>query len=283
MVLLESAKEMNVIMKGKEWFRKRRITDDIIMLDDNGHSNIFLVRGNERSMLIDTGWGIGDLPGAVSELTDKPVIIVNTHGHPDHVCGNYQFESAFITKEDEHLLKGCFDEKMRRWVIENGIGSPLPEGFSKEDWIHAKPGGLIHMQDGQVFDLGGRTIEVISVPGHTPGCVALLDSKDRMLLTGDTIHEGDVWMFLEESQPLEAYLSSLKKLDSLSGRFDMILPAHCGAPKPRSVINDMIRGAEQILDGTIKGKPQKTPHGEGLFCRFETCGIIYNENKLREL
>jgi hydroxyacylglutathione hydrolase len=269
-----------LIMTNNGWFRKERITDDIILIDDNGESSIYLVRGSEKALLIDTGWGIGDLPGVVSELTDKPVIVVNTHGHPDHVSGNYQFESVYIAKEDEHILKGSYDEALRGRVMENVIRGPVPEGFSKKEWIRAKPGGIIHMHEGQIFDLGGRTIEVISLPGHSPGCAALLDSKDRMLFTGDSILEGDIWMYLDESAPLEVYLSSLKSLSAVSGSFDMLLPAHCRSPIPKTVISELIRGIEGILDGSLKGKHHKTFAGEGLLCRFDTCGIIYKEDKL---
>ncbi len=267
-------------MTGREWFRIEKITEDIIMLDDRGQSSIYLVKGSERSLLIDTGWGIGDLPGVVREFTDTPVTVVNTHGHPDHVGGNYQFNSVYIAKEDDHILKGCFDEESRGWAIKYVTRGPYPEGFSKEEWTRAKPGGIVHIHDNQIFDLGSRTIEVIPIPGHSPGCIALLDSKDRMLFTGDSIIEGDVWMYLEESEPLEVYLSSLKKLDSLSGRFDMLLPAHCRTPIPKTVISELIHGVEGILDGSLKGKHHKTFAGEGLLCRFETCGVIYNDNKL---
>ncbi len=267
-------------MTGREWFRKERITDDIILLDDKGQSSIYLVKGTERSLLIDTGWGIGDLPGVVREFTDTPVTVVNTHGHPDHVGGNYQFDSVYIAKEDDHLLKGCFNEDDRRWAIKYVARGPYPEGFSEEEWARAKAGGIIHLQEDQIFDLGNKKIEVIPVPGHSPGCIALFDSKDRVLFTGDSIIEGDIWMYLEESEPLEVYLSSLKKLDSLSGRFDMLLPAHCRAPIPKTVISELIRGVEGILDGSIKGDYHKTFAGEGSLCRFETSGVIYNENKL---
>jgi hydroxyacylglutathione hydrolase len=272
---LNLKKGADVTMTGKQWFKKRIIADDIILLDDNGQSNTYLITGSKRSMLIDTGWGIGDLPGAVGELTSTPVIVVNTHGHPDHGCGNYQFDSAYVSKEDEYLLRGYFDEKIRGWMIKNIGISPFPDGFSADKWISAKPGGIMHLHDGQVFDLGGKTIEVVSMPGHTPGCVTLLDREDRMLFTGDSVLEGDVWMFLDESEPLEVYLSSLKRLDSVSGGFDMLLPGHGRAPISKAIISEFIRGVENILDGRLKGKPHNTPHGEGLLCRFETCGVVY--------
>lgn len=267
-------------MTGREWFRKEKIKDDIIMLDDKGQSNIYLVKGSQRSLLIDTGWGIGDLPVVVREYVDTPVIVVNTHGHPDHVGGNYQFDNVYISKEDEFLLKGCFNEERRGWAIRYVARGPYPEGFSREDWVRAEPGGIIHLDDNHIFDLGSKKIEVIPIPGHSPGCVALLDSRDRMLFTGDSIIEGDVWMYLDESAPLEVYLSSLKKLESASDRFDMLLPAHCRAPISKAVISELIDGVGKILDGTLKGKYQKTFAGEGLLQRFETCGIIYNENKM---
>jgi hypothetical protein len=185
-----------------------------------------------------------------------------------------------ISNEDICLLQGCFMQERRGWAIKHVTRGPYPEGFSKEDWISAKPGGIIPIDDDQVFELGNKTIEVISIPGHSPGCIALLDITDRMLFTGDSIIEGDIWMYLEESKPLEVYLSSLKKLDAVSDRFDMLLPAHCRAPISKTVIPELIKGVERLLDGTLKGRFHRTFAGEGLLQRFETCGVIYNESKM---
>ncbi len=267
-------------MNSKEWFKKERITDDILMLDDRGQSNIYIVRGSEGALLIDTGWGIGDLPAVVREYTDLPYSVVNTHGHPDHVGGDYQFDDIHVSKDDISLLQRCFSEESRRWAIKYVIRGSHPDGFSIDSWSCEKPGGIIPIGDNHLFDLGDRKIEVISVPGHSPGCIVLLDTKNRMLFTGDSVLEGDMWLYLDESEPLEVYLSSLKKLESISDRFDMLLPAHSSAPISKGIIPELIRGVEGILDGTLKGKYQRTFAGEGLLQRFESCGVIYNENNL---
>lgn len=267
-------------MTRRQWFRTEKITESIILIDDRKESNIYLVKGSRKSLLIDTGWGIGDLPGVVREYTDKPLIVVNTHGHPDHAGGDYQFDEIYVPAEDISTIEECFSEEKRKFAIENVVSGPMPDGFSEADWICAKPGKLIPMDDNHVFDLGDRKIEVIFIPGHSPGSVALLDSSDRVLFTGDSVLEGDIWLYLDKSAPLDVYLSGMRKLDSFSGSFDMILPAHCRAPISRAIIGELIRGVEKILDGTLKGKPYRTFAGEGILQRFESCGVIYDESKL---
>lgn len=267
-------------MTNNEWFRVEKIKDNILLIDDNGQSNMYLVKGRDSSLLIDTGWGIGDLREVIREYADTPVIAVNTHGHPDHVGGNYRFAESYVSGKDVSLLQGCFFEEHRQMALKYLLRGPYPDGYSKADWIGAKPQNIIPIDENHVFDLGDRKIEVISIPGHSPGCIALLDSSNRMLFSGDSILEGDVWMYLDESMPLDVYLSSMKKLDGLSGRFDNLLPGHCRAPISKTIIREMIDGVQKILKGTLKGEFHKTFAGEGLLQRFSTCGVVYNENRL---
>ena len=70
-------------MGEKSWFSTREIGPHTRAIDDCGQDVLYLVCGDERCLLVDTGWGVGDLPGLVASLTPLPVTVVNTHGHPD--------------------------------------------------------------------------------------------------------------------------------------------------------------------------------------------------------
>lgn len=139
-----------------------------------------LIVGQERALLIDTAFGIGDLRGLVETLTDKPVDVVNTHFHGDHSAGNGQFETIFIHKYDIPYLK--MSEKAENRLL------PAPGTYREEDIIPLRSAKHVAMEDGFVFRLGeGHEVEVIHMPGHAAGGCMLLDRKYNLLFSGDAV------------------------------------------------------------------------------------------------
>ena len=139
-----------------------------------------LIVGQERALLIDTAFGIGDVRGLVETLTDKPVDVVNTHFHGDHSAGNGQFETVFIHKYDIPYLE--MSEKAENRLL------PAPGTYREEDIIPLRSAKHIAMEDGFVFRLGeGHEVEVIHMPGHAAGGCMLLDRKYNLLFSGDAV------------------------------------------------------------------------------------------------
>lgn len=139
-----------------------------------------LIVGQERALLIDTAFGIGDLRSLVETLTDKPVDVVNTHFHGDHSAGNGQFETIFIHKYDILYLE--MSEKAENRLL------PAPGTYREEDIIPLRSAKHIAMEDGFVFRLGeGHEVEVIHMPGHAAGGCMLLDRKYNLLFSGDAV------------------------------------------------------------------------------------------------
>lgn len=139
-----------------------------------------LIVGQERALLIDTAFGIGDLRGLVETLTDKPVDVVNTHFHGDHSAGNGQFETIFIHKYDIPYLE--MSEKAENRLL------PAPGTYREEDIIPLRSAKHVAMEDGFVFRLGeGHEVEVIHMPGHAAGGCMLLDRKYNLLFSGDAV------------------------------------------------------------------------------------------------
>ena len=139
------------------------------------------------------------------------------------------------------------------------------------------------MEDRHAFDLGGRTLEVVSLPGHSPASICLLDRQARRLFSGDSIHSGTVWLHLRDSLPLGRFLNNLRRVRDLSGAFDHILPAHgdLGAlPLPGHTLDDLIAGIERILGGEVVGREEHTFAGDGLRCDFGLCSVIYRPDRL---
>jgi hydroxyacylglutathione hydrolase len=266
-----------------EWFEVKEIGDAIWAIDDRGCDVMYLVSGDERCLLMDTGWGVGDLPVLVASLSPLPLTVVNTHGHPDHVFGNGQFAQVYVHVADEAAARELPSAEMRTWIVDNALPKPLPAGFQFDVWAVAGPGSLDTIQDGHVFDLGGRDLEVISVPGHTPGSICLLDRQARVLFTGDSVLPGAVWLHLDESLPLSRFRENLQRLQGLADAFDTILPGHAdlqALPLSKNLLGDLVAGIGRTLAGELVGREEKTFAGDGLRCDFGSCGIVYRPDRL---
>jgi hydroxyacylglutathione hydrolase len=258
------------------WFLVRELDEQTWAINDHGHSLIYLLAGRERALLIDTGWGVGDLPALVSSLTPLPLTVVNTHGHPDHFCGNGAFGLVHVNQADRFLIMSPSPGEIT-WIKTNMLSSRLPEGIVLDDW-RPDPGPVVEdLDDGVVFNLGGRTLEVITLPGHSPGSVCLLERPDRRLFTGDSVLPC-VWVHLEESVSLPDFHRNLLRLRERCGPLSGILPGHGNqrrVPLPPGTLDELTAGIGRILSGELVGRPESNFAGEGLRCDFGISGVIY--------
>ena len=263
--------------ENEDWFNLKEINDGIWAISDKTGANCYLVEGKTKSLLIDTGWGLGNLAELVQSLTSLPVNVVFTHGHPDHVNGAYQFSDLYITPKDEKLLNMFYIKETRQHIL-NRFKDVLPPNFSKSDWVNAKITDPSLISENYIFDLGNRKLKVIECPGHTPGSICLLDAKDKILFSGDTILAKPVLMNLETSLPLNIYLMSINHINKFSSDFNTILSGHDTKPVNTIVIEELINGVSDIIDGNVRGKLEKTRFGEALSVKFSHTSINYNED-----
>jgi glyoxylase-like metal-dependent hydrolase (beta-lactamase superfamily II) len=260
------------------WFTTSAIDERTWAIDDHGSDTVYLITGNERALLLDTGWGVGDLPALVASLTTLPLVVVNSHGHPDHTYGNGDFQEVHIASADVQFVSEVPSLKTRRWIGSTILPRPLPPGFDVNTWASSVPASLVPIRDGQIYDLGGRTLEVIALPGHSPGSICVLDRRARYLFTGDSVLAGTIWLHLRESLPLTAFRDNLRRLQGFSGAFDHVLPAHGdiqALPLPAAILDDLLAGVDSILAGECVGREATTFAGDGLQCDFGTCSILY--------
>jgi hydroxyacylglutathione hydrolase len=268
------------------WFGVRPLDARTWIINDHGQSLIYLLAGEKRALLIDTGWGVDDLPALVRSLTTLPLTIVNSHGHHDHFSGNGLFAqgaigSALLNAADRFMAKPI-PPRERRWVIDKMLSRRLPRSISLEDWRPAPGSEFGDLNDGDCLDLGGRTVEVISVPGHSPGSVALLEKPGGLLFTGDSVLPC-VWVHLEESAPLSGFLASLCRLQARRSEITGIFPAHGHeqlVPHPSVMLDDLTALVERIVAGELVGRPEKTFAGDGLRCDFGTSGVVYDPGRI---
>ena len=205
----------------------------IFLMDEAHEATGYLVIGEEKACVIDTMNGYNDLHQAVRSITDKPLIVVNTHGHPDHIFGNVYFDSAFLHPADLALARSFTeDPEFVRFCQDNHLSMPP---FSD-------------VREGGVFDLGGRHLEVYELPGHTPGGILLLLREERILFTGDSINH-HLWMQLEGCSPMDEFLQNLDRILFLENEADTILHGHAQDFDDISLLRCMRNGVEELTLG----------------------------------
>ena len=262
-----------------EFFKTEWIAEDIWSISGPANDQMYLVLGREKAILVDTGMGVGDLAGFVRSLTDLPVIVVNTHGHPDHAGGNGGFTEVYLHPADEPIMRRMCANEFRIGDLKafNGDGTSefqrLAAGLVGFREVELHPLG-----EGTVFDLGGRIFEVIEVPGHTPGCVCLFNEKEKLLFSGDTLVQTPVWLYLTHSLPLRVYQSGLQKLQCKDT--EVIFPGHLPAPLGKQILEDLAACCGEILAAPGIGEPTRTFAGEGMLWKHGSGSIIYNPNQL---
>ena len=216
----------------KELFIKE-VRPGIFLMDEAHEATGYLVVGEDRACVIDTMNGYNDLSAAVRKLTDKPVTMVNTHGHPDHIFGNMYFSEAYLHPADLELARSFAENPEFISMLEE-------KGRSFPPFREILPG--------EVIDLGGRTLEVFGLPGHTPGGILLLLREDRILFTGDSVNH-HLWMQLDGCLSMESFLKELDKVMLLRDRADIILHGHAHDPDDISLLACLRRGVEEICEG----------------------------------
>jgi glyoxylase-like metal-dependent hydrolase (beta-lactamase superfamily II) len=235
-----------------EWFEVRHFDHGVVGIGEPGHDeNVksFLVLGDDRALLFDTGMGIGNIKRVVDEITAKPVLVVNSHGHWDHVGDDWRFERIWIHEaEADDLKRGVPNSRTRRFLAPERFTSGVP------DWIDidtfAIPGVPPEhtLSGGERIDLGGREFLVINTPGHSPGGITLVEEKTGVALVGDAVYAGALYAHLDHSDP-RVYRQTLKTLADLAPNLSTIYPCHNDYPLPPSFLVDVHEGYESIWNG----------------------------------
>lgn len=236
-------------------FTSERVTDHITRIADGTDVCEYLVEGADRALLIDTGYGLGDLRGYVESLTSKPFDVVCTHGHVDHASGAAQFDRVFMHPADVEVHQRHADLAYRREFLAQSFAG-TPEGVQDDDFVPPRIAPFDPLLPGQVFDLGGVTLEAIHVPGHTRGMMVLLDREERIAFFGDACGVHTMVLF-EESSTVEEYHASLLALKVRADEFDRVLRQHGACESPASVLDENIALCELILAGKDDAQPYR--------------------------
>lgn len=258
--------------------------------------NAFLVEGEEKAALIDTGCGIGHLAETVRELTDKPLVILITHGHFDHDGGVKQFpgvpvylhpadgEAMHQTLAMMQKMMGSSDMNlMRRYYATSRGPIRCPEIPMEEllALIPTEPCDPIYdylpMEDGMEFDLGGRVLKVIHTPGHSAGEVSILDAASRTLFSGDTANVGIILMRQPNNGTalIEECNRTMHKLWMLEASYDKLGVGHDAVTIDKQIVKDYYDLTTGLLDGSIVGAYEETGFRKGDVARLGMAELWY--------
>jgi hydroxyacylglutathione hydrolase len=266
------------------WFKVKQISNSVWRISDNDIDNIYLIAGRDSALLIDNGVGAVNLRDFIPTLTNLPLIVVNTHAHPDHTGSNHQFKRVRAHEDEIEGVRFFGTKEMRATMAKamtpGGQSPPLADSilFHISDSLYTPT--LLPFADGHIFELGNRKIQVIHVPGHTKGSICLLDQQEKLLFTGDN-NNMLVWLHPQDAQPLETYLHSLRKLWSREKEYVTLYPGH-GEPIDKAFITEQIRCVEDIIAGACAGKPYDSFVGKGLLCSYKRAKVAYDPAKIRK-
>lgn len=251
------------------------ITKGVYKIYEQRNASIYLIIGDDKACLIDTAYGLTNLRELVCHYTDLPVTVVNTHGHIDHVLGDHWFDNAYLNSADRLMYNEIiidFSLMINEPWVQDFYGD-FVKNIDPEEVNFPMPENI---SDGDVIDLGGRELEVYEMPGHTKGSIVLLDRKDKICYSGDSIIE-NLWLFLEESETPETYLNSLKHIREVlkDVGIEKIYNGHFSyEPIPVSMLDTMVEAMELIVAGKLEGVEVENHAGKGLEYSYNGWKVI---------
>ena len=204
----------------------------------NGHrcynESLYLVEGSDRAVLIDAGTYIPGLDTIVAKITQKPVTLLLTHGHGDHVGGAGSFPEVYLCEADKQLFS---------WNVRSYNGE------------------IKLLTEGQIIDLGGRKLEVVFTPGHTQGSVTFFDKANHYGFSGDAFGSTNLLVFTYLSNVVASATKVEKYIKDNDIKF--LFPGHYSGDNLESpqCVTDIKNMCQEVIDG--KREPIKSDGNNG--------------------
>lgn len=256
------------VAQTNEWFDVYKIKPYVYALYEPHHREemiSYLIIGTKRALLFDTGMGIGNIKQVVGQLTNLPVVVVNSHSHPNHVGDNWRFQEIYAIPSAHHTNKAALHA--------SDICGKLPTGFNLKTY-QSKPYHITHyLHDREKIDLGDRTLHVIATKGHSPDSLALYDNQDGILLTGDTFHLGAMHLNRPDAN-LYDYAQSLDKLAGISKVKTLLFSHNVPTATPA-----YLKQGKEALSKVLLGKAPARIHADKQEYRFEKFAILLQANR----
>ncbi len=208
--------ELSPLAIQNKWFQVYQLPYNVFAIFEPYHFQeviSFLICGNEKALLLDTGMGIGNIKSVIEQLVSLPLIVVNSHSHFDHTGDNWRFEAVHLLNLPESVF-----------LLEKGYKLPAGDEnlslnayrYPEDLWfdytkLQVKPSKIIPVSAGHIFHLGNRSLRVIATPGHSDDSIMLADDENKILFTGDTVYPAPLYAHLSQSN-LETYMNTIKRI-----------------------------------------------------------------------
>jgi glyoxylase-like metal-dependent hydrolase (beta-lactamase superfamily II) len=240
------------------WFEVYRPATDVFAIYEPHQAEeviSYLIIGKKRALLVDTGMGISDIKKVTAELTKLPIVVLNSHTHDDHVGGNWQFETIYGMDTDftRKNAQGSRQDAQEE-ITPDQICGALPKGFDSKGYATRPWKITLYKHDGDRIDLGGRTLEIVATPGHTPDAISLIDRANGLLFTGDTYYPAPIWLFRPETD-FKAYAASISRLNALAPDVRVVLGAHNIPVASPTVLTRLVSAFAAVRAGKVTPTP----------------------------
>lgn len=281
-------------------FSHEFLSDRLVRIRDASYTAVYLVLGDDKVALLDTGCGVGSLRAYIQTITPRPVdLVILTHGHFDHACGAGEFADVpiYLHPADRELMAHHANVEQQLAYVAQAwrYFGKEPPAFTAADVIPAfPPEKTLPLADGQWFALGGVTVQAVYTPGHTQGMTMLLLPEERTMLFGDGCGVG-VLLVEDCCSTVEVYQQSLRHVKGYEPRYDRVIRNHGSCESPKSLLDNVIAVCDEILAGTDDHIPTQAPipavapvymakavlPGTQTRVDGQEGNIIYAENKVR--
>lgn len=243
-----------------DWFTVEKIDAQTFAISEYKHweeTHCYLLCGANHALLIDTGLGVSNIRNIVNSLTELPVTVATTHVHWDHIGGHRHFDSIFVHELERDWLELRFPIPLQ--VVKNNLTkSPcdFPTEFSIEDYKIPQCVPQRILNDNDWIDLGGRKIQVLHTPGHSPGHCCFYEPGRNYLFSGDLIYKGCLYAFYPTTDP-QLFFHSIKRV--MGYKIARVLPGHHQLNIPVSILGDIESAFAQLE------KRELLKQGNGIF------------------
>lgn len=269
-------------MNRQKYFQHEQIGKGLVRIIGAGQELCYLIIGSKKAALIDAGAGVGNIREYVESLTNLPLIVILTHAHIDHSAGSFYFSQVYMTSEDAKLLDLEFDnsqcDEMKNALVQFvRTSNPQIGEITIEDIVTPYKRKFEVLSDGDVFELGGISLEILACPGHTKGSVMVLIKELRTIIFGDSCNPY-VWIHLPESTGVAEYRNSLLRIKSREADYDRVLLSHKPRDTKKEILNEIIHVCEEVMAGRSDEIPFEF---DGIYKAYVAKKVSEEEDNIR--